>query len=215
MRALIFANGIITDYAACLSHIQPDDVVICADGGTRHALALGLHPDLIVGDLDSFPDDQRATLEASGTRFLVYPARKDQTDLELALIAAQEAGITSAHLMGVLGGRLDQTVANLLLLAQERWATISLSLSEGAEEAWVTRDQTVIVGAPGDTVSLIALTPEVQGIYTEGLEYALSDGRLIFGSTLGISNVMLSQQASVRLRSGTLLVVHGPGSTSG
>ncbi len=211
MRAIIFANGLIADYSACCAHIRPGDLIICADGGAHHALTLGLCPHLVVGDLDSFPDGQRATLEAAGTRFLTYPARKDQTDLELAIAAAQQAGITDVHLMGVMGGRLDQTIANLLLLAQDQWATLALSMSEGPETAWVMRTQIRIEGEPGDTVSLIALTPEVCGICTEGLEYPLNDGRLTFGSTLGISNMMLARWASVRIRSGTLLVVHRTG----
>ncbi len=207
MRAVIFANGVIADYAACCAHVSPADRIICADGGTRHALALGLRPDLIIGDLDSFPIAERARLEAAGTRFAVYPTRKDQTDLELALGAAREMGAAAVHLMGAMGGRLDQTIANLLLLAQEQWADMALSLSDGPETAWVTRSQIEIVGAPGDTVSLIALTPEVRGIDTEGLEYPLTSGTLRFGSTLGISNVLLGERARVRLAHGILLVV--------
>ncbi|MCS7221797.1 MAG: thiamine diphosphokinase [Anaerolineae bacterium] len=208
MRAIILANGIISDYAACRSHIRPEDTIICANGGARHALAMGLHPSLIVGDLDSFPADQRARLETTGTRFLAYPARKDQTDLELALQAAQQAGATWIRVIGALGGRLDQTIANLLLLSRDEWADITLSLSDGPETAWVVRTRIEITGRAGDLVSLIALTPEVCGIDTEGLEYPLANGRLTLGSTLGVSNVMLSGQASVRVRSGTLLVVH-------
>jgi thiamine pyrophosphokinase len=207
MRAIIFANGIITDYSACRAHLRPGDLLICANGGTRHALALDLLPHLIVGDLDSFPTDQRALMERAGTRFLTYPARKDQTDLELALLAAQQAGATSIHLMGTMGGRLDQTIANLLLLAREEWSTVALSLSDGPETAWVTRTRIEVTGMAGDTVSLIALAPEVCGIFTDGLEYPLADGRLLFGSTLGISNVMLAERATVRVGSGTLLVV--------
>lgn len=208
MRAIILANGTISDYAACFSHIESADAIICADGGARHALAMGLHPSLIVGDLDSFPADERARLEAAGTRFLVYPARKDQTDLELALRVAQEAGATWIHVMGALGGRLDQTIANLLLLGREEWADVTLSLSDGPEMAWVVRGRLEIAGRAGDLVSLIAMTPEVCGIDTEGLEYPLANGRLTLGSTRGISNVMLSDRASVSIRSGTLLVVH-------
>lgn len=207
MRAVIFANGVIVDYAACRAHLSPADRVICADGGTRHALALGLRPHLVIGDLDSFPVAERARLEAAGTHFAVYSARKDQTDLELALGAAREMGAAAVHLMGTMGGRLDQTIANLLLLAQEQWADMALSVSDGPETAWVTRSQIEITGAPGDTVSLIALTPEVCGIDTEGLEYPLTKGTLRFGSTLGISNVLLGEGARVRLAQGVLLVV--------
>lgn len=211
MNVLVFANGEISDDAACLSRVRQADRIICADGGTRHALRLGLVPDWVVGDLDSLDAKDRAHLEAAGARFRVYPARKDQTDLELALVLASELQADEVHLVGLLGGRLDQTVANLLLLARDEWRSMRLSLSDGRETAWIVRDRVVIEGAVGDTVSLLSLTPECLGITTRDLEYPLRRGRLTFGSTLGVSNVMRSSTAAVCLESGVLLVIHRAG----
>ena len=93
-KTVIFANGIPTiDHAKdrpliapAIDHIiNPAAIIICADGGTLHALALGLTPNLIVGDIDSLPADVQDEMTALGVEIQRHPVKKDQTDLELAL----------------------------------------------------------------------------------------------------------------------------------
>jgi thiamine pyrophosphokinase len=85
---------------------------------------------------------------------------------------------------------------------------VEIRLLDGSEEACVIRRECTIGGQVGDTVSLIALSPLVEGVSTNGLEWSLVDGTLAFGSTLGISNVLTEPPASVRVREGVLLLVH-------
>ena len=94
MRAVIFANGELHDLQGARDFLQTCDIIIAADGGTRHVLAVDVFPDVIVGDLDSLSPDQRRRLEASGCRIISFPARKDETDLELALHYAAAEGAT-------------------------------------------------------------------------------------------------------------------------
>jgi thiamine pyrophosphokinase len=60
-----------------------------------------------------------------------------------------------------LGGRLDQTLANLLLLAREEWRSARLVVIAGRDTAYVLCGDTniAIMGNLGDLVSLI-LTPK-------------------------------------------------------
>jgi len=55
-RIIIFANGDLPNPEKARALIHADDLIIAADGGTRHALALGLTPNVIIGDLDSLPE---------------------------------------------------------------------------------------------------------------------------------------------------------------
>jgi len=207
---VILANGQLTDVAKARQQVQAADCLICADGGTQHAIRLGVVPDIVVGDLDSIAPELKAELEAAGVRFDTYPTRKDQTDLELALRLAVELGASRVDLLATLGGRLDQSLANLLLLTQTAWAGVMVRVVEGAETAWVVRggQTTYVEGASGDTLSLVPLTPLVSGVNLEGVEWPLHNATLQLGSTLTISNCLAASRACVRVGEGMVLVVH-------
>lgn len=209
MRVVLFANGHLTAPERLRRHLRGDDVIVAADGGARHALALGLWPQWLIGDLDSLSPDEVALLRRRGCAVEQHPRDKDATDLELALATAQRLGAREVLVLGALGGRLDQEVANLLLLAAPAWADLRISLADGGETAWIVRDRLTLRGRPGDTVSVLALTPQVEGLtYEGGLRWLLDDFTLSFGSTRGISNEMTADEATIRLRRGVLLVIH-------
>jgi thiamine pyrophosphokinase len=209
LRAVIFANGELGDRETARLAIQPGDLLIAADGGGAHCLALGLVPDLLVGDLDSLASEIIARFEADGVEILQYPARKDHTDLELALLIAQERGAQEVLILAALGKRWDQTLANILLPAERIFASLRIRLLDGNQEIGLLRagEQLILSGNPGDTLSLIPLIGDACGITTQGLEYPLFDENLLFGATRGISNVLLESDASISLRSGLLVVV--------
>ena len=208
MRAVIFVNGEVRDYAALARWLRRGDHLIGADGGTRHILALDLVPDAVVGDLDSLEPATVAALIAQGVDVERYPVAKDQTDLELAIERGLRAGASEILLLGALGGRLDQTLANLLILAQRNWP-VPLRLAEGNQLAQVLRsgETLTLTAAPGSTVSAIPLSAVVTGITYGGLEYPLQDATLAIGSTRGVSNVVASSPATVAIKEGVLLVV--------
>jgi thiamine pyrophosphokinase len=213
---IIFANGVIGDPVAARESIHPDDILIAADGGAKNCLRLGFSPHAVIGDQDSLEGADFEALEESGTRFVLYPRDKDQTDLELALRFAVESGAEEIRLLGLLGGRLDQTLANLLLLSLPDWGEVQLTVQDGEDTAHILRggDSLELLGQLGDIVSLIPLSPFAVGVTTTGLRWPLHNADLSFGSTLGISNEMLAPRSRVRLAEGNLLVVHRKG-TSG
>jgi len=207
MRAIIIANGQIHDGDFLRSLVAPTDLVICADGGVSNALALGLQPQVVVGDLDSLDSDLQAQLEAEGCQVITHPARKDETDLELALYYAIEHGVDEILILGALGGRIDQTLANVLLLVLPALRSARVKILDGRQEVFLIRDEALVEGQVGDTLSLLPLTEQVTGIYTEGLEYPLENGTLYLGPALGVSNTLTARQARVRIGQGLLLAV--------
>jgi thiamine pyrophosphokinase len=208
MRAIVIANGHIGNLEISRVQTWLYDLVICANGGAQHALALGLAPDVVVGDLDSLDGDLRARLEDEGCQVLVHPPRKDETDLELALRYAIDHGVDEILILGALGGRIDQALANILLLALPELEGIKTHIVAGDQEMFLIRGQAFIEGQVGDTVSLLPIAGDVTGITAEGLEYPLQHGTLKFGPTLGISNVLTAPVAWVQVEQGLLLCVH-------
>jgi thiamine pyrophosphokinase len=205
---VIIANGASPDPETARQHAARADLLLTANGGARHALALDLVPHVVIGDLDSLDESQQRQLRSAGTHFVVHPPAKDETDLELALLYAVEHDANPIIVLAALGGRLDQTLANILLLTMPALADRDVRLIEGLQTAFVVRDQATIYGEPGDTVSLIPLGGEVHGVTTSGLAFPLTEGTLPFGPALGVSNEMTTPQAHVQVRDGLLLCVH-------
>jgi thiamine pyrophosphokinase len=207
-RILIFANGELPDLKKARLLINTDDYIICADGGTRHALALAIQPDLIIGDMDSAEKEQVLELQKSGVLFELFPRDKNETDLELAINRAIEQSPQQIIIIAALGGRLDQTLANIALLADLRLATFDVRLDDGVEEIFLCRDQAQVQGKSGDIVSLIPWQGAVSEIQTKNLKWVLHKGTLYPDKTRGISNELIDDNASISIGSGLLLIVH-------
>ena len=198
MTALVFAAGDLPAPALLPNLLRGVDLVVAADAGLAHVAALGLTPQRIVGDLDSVAPELLASYPE--VRVDRHRVDKDELDLELALSAARELGATSTRVLGAFGGRLDHSVAALLIGAAWVEAGFAVSLHGGSHEAWICTPQAPVelAIAPGTTVSLLALRgPAV--LTSRGLRFALSDTALGFGTGLGVSNV--TDEATVALSS--------------
>ncbi len=212
-RAIVFANG---EYRSPSRppELRDGTLVIAADGGSRHCQTLKILPHLLVGDLDSTDPDLTSSWQEMGVEVVQYPEDKDQTDLELALLLAQERGATETRVYGAVGGRLDMTFGNLVLLAHPQ-LRIPTTLICGNEEVHLLRPQATLEleGTIGDTLSLLPLHPEGARVSARGVQYALADEMLEFGLTRGISNQMTGSTAVIQLETGLLAVIHTRSST--
>ncbi len=221
MHVLIVADGAGPDRAS-LDRAWPGwdrDVaqVVAADGGARHASALGLRIDRWVGDGDSLGLDGVEALRRAGVPVELSAQDKDESDTELAVAAAIAAGATEITIVGALGGaRFDHALANALLLAHPRLRgrrarildpSARITLMSGPARA-------VLEGRQGDLVSLLPLGGDVSGVTTYGLKFALADGVLELGRTRGLSNVRTAAVARVELAAGRLLIVESPATLS-
>ncbi len=211
MRALIFANGSIEDGEMVERAIAsaPDALIVAADGGVRVVAHYHLTPNTVIGDMDSLSPGELEALAAQKADIRRYPAEKNETDLELALMYAAEQGADWLRVIGATGGRIDQMMSNIYLMTLPVLAGRDVQMVAGKQAIWLARPgRHEIAGAAGDTISLIPLNGMVRGVQTENLYYPLRDEDLFFGPARGVSNVMNGEQAAVSVREGVLLVVH-------
>jgi len=191
-----------------LCPIGEDALVIAADGGLRHTQALGLSPDIILGDFDSLG------YIPSGSR--VYPVEKDDTDAMLAVRVGLEQGCGTFVFYGAMDGpRLDHTIAN--------FQTLAYLATHGARGILVGRNYIATV-LSGES---IAFSEDAAGILSlfclgagaevsiEGLQYELDRGTLTPDFPLGVSNHFLGRPARITVHSGLVLALwdrrNGPG----
>src|SRR5262245_31971269 len=170
LYGLVFANGDLNDGPAVRAALAcpPPLTVIAADGGLQHVLALERVPDLVIGDMDSADPRLLAEAEAHGAQVRRFPVDKDETDLELALLASAEQGCDPIRVIGAIGGRLDQTLGNVYLLALPALRGRDVRLVSGRQTTWLAHPgEIVIKGQPGDTLSLLPVSSEATGLVTD------------------------------------------------
>jgi thiamine pyrophosphokinase len=192
-----------------LTRVAAPAFVIAADSGLHAASALGLHVDLVVGDLDSAAPEAVAAALAAGADIELHPADKDATDLELALQATLARRL---HPVIVLGGasfdRVDHFMANALLLADPRFAPLQATWYVKGATVVPVHDDVEIAGGPDDVVTLLAVGGPARGVVTRGLRWELHGDTLAAGSTRGVSNEMTGTVAKISIDSGSLLAIH-------
>jgi thiamine pyrophosphokinase len=207
--AVIFAHGAFHPPRLGRPWFPDNGLLIAADGGAEHCLAMGWVPDVLIGDFDSLPAKTVDSLAARGAEVIRHPTHKNATDLELAVELAISRSRKDLLILGAVGDRWDQSLASFALLERFAGTTRSMLLLDGPQEAFLIRagEQRTLTGQPGDVVSLIPLRGDASGITTQNLAYPLNKGRLVFGSTRGVSNVLQSVSASVSLTEGVLVCV--------
>ncbi len=184
-------------------------LVIAADSGWDHAVALGLRVDLLVGDLDSISAAGLAAATDGGVTVERHPTDKDATDTELAIGAAVARGATAITVIGGGGDRLDHLLGTLFALAAPE-------LAPHRVVAWLGRAQVVPVHAGrtarldarrDETVTLLPVGGHAGGITTSGLAYPLRGEHLAVGTSRGVSNVVTGSPVTVGIVTGSLLVI--------
>lgn len=181
--------------------LAEDAFVIAADGGLRHTEALGIAPDVIIGDFDS--------LGYTPAGANVFPVEKDDTDAMLAVRLGLERGCREFLLYGSLDGpRLDHTVAN--------FQTLQFLADHGAAGCLVGNTTMVTVVKNGairfpagtaGTVSVFCMGADARGVTERGLYYPLENGTLTSGFPLGVSNHFTGAESEISVAEGSLLVL--------
>lgn len=179
--------------------LDPDDLLIAADGGWLALRDRGLTPHLAVGDFDSSeaPD---------GVPVVRHPVEKDDTDAALAVREGMRRGYTYFILYGCTGGRPDHTLAAVQTLHRMAREGLFGYLVFEKMVATVILDRTLRF-FPHGTVSVLSLSDVSEGVTLTGLKYPLTNARLTSDVPLGVSNEATGTEATVSVKHGTLLLL--------
>lgn len=206
MRAAVLAGGRIRATAELKRLVSACDLVLAADSGLHHAQTLEVRPDKIVGDFDSVsPQVLARYADVPRQR---HPRAKDQLDLELALDVATREGARELIIVGSLGGRLDQTLATILIAARHKKAGTGVSLHTGNLEVhYLTTGELLELDVE---VKRRFSTLSLEGAATVsifGARFPLKRQSLPFGVGLGVSNEVTASPLTVEVIDGLLAVI--------
>jgi thiamine pyrophosphokinase len=179
------------------------DFILCADGGYDHAEAAGIKPDMLIGDLDSITVPNDPAIQT-----LIFPSEKDDTDTGICLQTALDKGFRDILIIGGLGGRLDHTMSNIQLITGKCHLADCISIRDKSNSCTVITNGSITLPCiKNQYVSIFSMSEKSTGVTTSGLKYPLTDAVMVYGSTLGTSNEIIDDQATISVKDGRLLVI--------
>ncbi len=201
MKAIIISGGQVRDDGFVKELALSGDVLICADSGVMNALRLGLHADICVGDFDS-----SSPPEDAATEWVTLPTEKDDTDTMSAARIAVERGADAVMILAGTGTRLDHTIGNLSVLEFLRQRGVKARLIDENNEVFLAGEGTYsIPKAEGEFLSLLPFCSQPV-ISVSGVKYPLETKLLPTDQPLGVSNVILDNEATLKVEKGVVAV---------
>lgn len=199
---MIIGGADIGRYDRIHSYLREDDFYICCDSGLKHREKLGIIPNLIVGDFDSYKNPHM------DVETIILPCEKDDTDTVFAVKEALSRGFQDFLLVGVIGGRLDHTLGNVsLLLMLDAQGKEAMALDDFSEMQIVS-DQPAQIENRYAYFSLLNISGTAQGITIKNAKYPLAEAEISCEYQYGISNEVLpGKYAVVTVKQGRLLLI--------
>ena len=197
MRAVIICGGNVGEYIT--EYISEGDFIVCADSGYDSAVKFGIRPDMLIGDMDSVKSDYKHE------KTVVYPTHKDCTDSEIVIQYVKKHGYDEVLLFGMIGTRMDHTLANLGLL--KYFCNENAKIIDAHNEIFLSDGEIILHGKKSDTVSIIPFEGDLIGVTTENLEYPLYNHNILSGTSLGISNVMTDEICKINIKEGKAFII--------
>lgn len=209
MKAVVFANGVMSQWPPGFELSPENDLIIAADGGFNHCRKWNVIPHIIVGDMDSIRASDMTAHGHGEIEIQRFPVGKDETDLHLALQVAIDRNASDIVILGALGARWDMTFSNVLILLAPflRCAHVRILESQYEFVCLHGYQKIHLEEKPGHTVSLIPLAGPVKGVRLSGFVFPLHNETLPLGTTRGISNLFKDEKAEIEIMEGHLLVV--------
>jgi thiamine pyrophosphokinase len=200
-KCVIIAGGDVQEKIS----VYPDFLVICADGGYRHALAQNIKPDVLIGDFDSYTDELPEDI-----KIIRYPVEKDISDTWACVEYAKQHGCQFFNIYGAFGGdRIDHSIANFQLIRR--------MAEENLDFTMFYKNQRIINLHAGygqrlrpdlnSYFSVFALSDTCKGVTIKGAKYPLENAALKNNFPLGLSNEFIGEYLEISVKEGNLLLI--------
>ena len=209
MRAVVFGGADIRDYGFCSEYLK-DSIVVCCDGGMKHALSLGIIPDVIVGDFDSVTAEERQLIQKRAQHFVQAQPEKDDTDLELAFLTICEQNPQAqVTIFGALGGRIDHMLANVFLPSNPKLAPYmrQIEIEDGQNLIAYCPEGTSQLEPRSDYDYLAFMPVRDSQLTILGAKYELTEENFFFKKVYA-SNEYIDRDVSVTCPDGYVVVLH-------
>ena len=201
-KCAIIGAGDIKSYNGIKESIITCDFIISADGGYDHLLKMGISPNLAIGDFDSIKSKPKAN------EIITLPKEKDETDTFSAINIALEKGFDELYLFGMLGGRLDHTIANLqALLYLSQMNKKAYIIDSDIKIIAITNGFAIIPKLDNAYFSVFSFGEIAKGVTIENAKYTLSNAEIKNNFPIGVSNEFLDNDARVAVEDGSLLII--------
>lgn len=211
MNCLIVTGGNVDlDLLNNYYNTNKDSLIIAVDKGLEALYKLNIIPHHIVGDLDSVNQEiLKHYNNISCVEVHKYMPEKDYTDTDIALKLAIDLHVSSIAILGATGTRIDHILANIHILTYALNSQIPCYILDTNNKISLT-DNSIILNKNkiyGKYISLIPLTTSVEGLTLKGFKYPLDNFCLTVGKSLGVSNELIEDTATISLKSGILIVI--------
>ena len=209
IRILIITGGHIDEeFLRSLLDKEMYSLIIAVDRGLLMADRLNVEPDYIVGDFDSVPMNLLNEYKTKGIPIETFPRMKDKTDTHIALEMALTHKPLLIDLVGATGSRMDHTISNMDLLMLALNQGICARILDNNNKVYLMKNSFTInkKNQYGDFISLLSFSYQVKGLKLNGFKYPLNGITLTAGSSLGISNELVSDEGRVEFDEGILAV---------
>ncbi len=182
------------------ANVDRDSFVIAADAGYLYCIKAGIMPKLIIGDFDS------AKRPVFHCDIITLPTEKDDTDTYYCVKEACKRGAEEIEIYAAIGSRLDHTYANIMCLEYCRKNGVKASIINDKNRAFIADESFKLEYDNYKYFSLFSLA-EKSVVSISGAKYNPENAEIEFCSGLGVSNEFASDEVSVDLKSGKLLVI--------
>lgn len=206
MKCVILSGGTPPGLRLLKKHLETAGLFIGVDGAADFLIQYDMAPDVLIGDFDTADPASVSALEQRGAKVLRLEPEKNETDTEAAIEYALKAGADDITILGALGGRVDHTLSNIMMLVRADRKGAACRITDEQCEMFVSDKTFILSGRPGQVISILPLTGEVC-VNAQGLKYPLQNLVLNWGSSRGISNVMQKGAASISIAGGYALIV--------